>query len=99
LHQLQLHPQIVKQQHLVQLANQALVSLILEYERLAAEKVVADFLGQYFVDFDVRNSVVVASDAAVAAAAAVLKLCSVEVESQVQIVVVLVAKFVASVGA
>ena len=76
------------------------MSLILEYERLAAEKVVADFLGQYFVDFDVRNSVVVASDAAAAAAAAaVLKLCSVEVESQVQIVVVLVAKFVASVGA
>jgi hypothetical protein len=65
------------------------VSLILEYEQLAAEKVVADFLGQYFVDFDVRNSVVVA----------VLKLCSVEVEAQVQIVVVLVVKLVASVGA
>jgi len=72
--------------------------LILEYEQLAAEKVVADFFGQYFVDFDVRNSVVVASDAA-AAAAAVLKLCSVEVEAQVQIVVVLVVKLVASVGA
>lgn len=69
------------------------MSLILEYEQLAAEKVVADFLGQYFVDFDVRNSVVVASDAAV------LKLCSVEVEAQVQIVVVLVVKLVASVGA
>jgi len=66
--------------------------LILEYEQLAAEKVVADFLGQYFVDFDVRNSIVVASDAA-------LKLCSVEVEAQVQIVVVLVVKLVASVGA
>lgn len=74
------------------------MSLILEYEQQAAEKAVADFLGQYFVDFDVRNSVAVASDAAVAAAAAVLKLCSVE-ESQVQIVVVLVAELVASVGA
>jgi len=74
------------------------VSLILEYEQLAAEKVVADFLGQYFVDFDVRNSIVVASDAAAVAAAA-LKLCSVVVEAQVQIVVVLVVKLVASVGA
>lgn len=47
-----------------------------------------------FVEFDARNFVAVAS-----AAAAVLKLYSVDAESQVQIVVVLAVELVASVAA
>lgn len=47
-----------------------------------------------FVEFDVRNFVAVAS-----APAAVLKLYSVDAESQVQIVVVLAVELVASVAA
>jgi len=58
-----------------------------------------------FVEFDVRNFVAVASaaaakfDCAVVAAAAVVKLHSVDAESQVQIVVVLAVELVASVAA
>jgi len=64
------------------------------YEQLAAENAVAGLWVLNFVEFDVRNFVAVAS-----AAAAVLKLYSVDAESQVQIVVVLAVELVASVAA
>jgi len=70
------------------------VSLSLGCEQLAAENAVAGFWVLNFVEFDVRNFVAVAS-----AAAAVLKLYSVDAESQVQIVVVLAVELVASVAA
>ena len=63
-------------------------------EQLAAENAVAGLWVLNFVEFDVRNFVAVAS-----AAAAVLKLYSVDAESQVQIVVVLAVELVASVAA
>jgi len=70
------------------------VSLSRGYEQLAAENAVAGLWVLNFVEFDVRNFVAVAS-----AAAAVLKLYSVDAESQVQIVVVLAVELVASVAA
>ena len=70
------------------------MSLSLGCEQLAAENAVAGFWVLNFVEFDVRNFVAVAS-----AAAAVLKLYSVDAESQVQIVVVLAVELVASVAA
>jgi predicted lysophospholipase L1 biosynthesis ABC-type transport system permease subunit len=78
---------------------------MLEYEQLAAENVVADFWELYSVEFVVRNFAAAAAAAAAAevdcavVAAAVMKLRSVDVESQVQIVVVLVVELVASVVA
>jgi len=70
---------------------------------------VAGFWVLNFVEFDARNFVSVASAAAAAAkfdcavvaaaAAAVVKLHSVDAESQVQIVVVLAVELVASVAA
>jgi hypothetical protein len=71
------------------------VSLSLGYEQLAAANAVAGFWVLDFVEFDARNFVAVAS----VAAAAVLKLHSVDAESQAQIVVVLVVELVASVVA
>ena len=70
------------------------MSLSLGCEQLAAENAVAGFWVLNFVEFDARNFVAVAS-----AAAAVLKLYSVDAESQVQIVVVLAVELVASVAA
>jgi len=70
------------------------VSLSRGYEQLAAENAVAGLWVLNFVEFDVRNFVAVAS-----APAAVLKLYSVDAESQVQIVVVLAVELVASVAA
>ena len=70
------------------------MSLSRGYEQLAAENAVAGLWVLNFVEFDVRNFVAVAS-----AAAAVLKLYSVDAESQVQIVVVLAVELVASVAA
>jgi len=70
------------------------VSLSRGCEQLAAENAVAGLWVLNFVEFDVRNFVAVAS-----AAAAVLKLYSVDAESQVQIVVVLAVELVASVAA
>lgn len=70
------------------------MSLSLGCEQLAAENAVAGLWVLNFVEFDVRNFVAVAS-----AAAAVLKLYSVDAESQVQIVVVLAVELVASVAA
>jgi hypothetical protein len=83
------------------------VSLSLGYEQLAAANAVAGFWVLDFVEFDARNFVAVASvaaaaakfDCGVVAAAAVLKLHSVDAESQAQIVVVLVVELVASVVA
>jgi len=85
------------------------VSLSLGCEQLAAENAVAGFWVLNFVEFDARNFVAVASaaaaaaaakfDCAVVAAAAVVKLHSVDAESQVQIVVVLAVELVASVAA
>ena len=81
------------------------MSLSRGYEQLAAENAVAGLWVLNFVEFDVRNFVAVASAAAakfdcvVVAAAAVLKLYSVDAESQVQIVVVLAVELVASVAA
>jgi len=83
------------------------VSLSLGCEQLAAENAVAGFWVLNFVEFDARNFVAVASAAkgdcavvaAAAAAAAVVKLHSVDAESQVQIVVVLAVELVASVAA
>jgi hypothetical protein len=82
------------------------VSLSLGYEQLAAANAVAGFWVLDFVEFDARNFVAVASvaaaakfDCGVVAAAAVLKLHSVDAESQAQIVVVLVVELVASVAA
>jgi hypothetical protein len=77
---------------------------MLEYEQLAAENVVADFWELYSVEFVVRNFAAAAAAAAAevdcaVVAAAVMKLRSVDVESQVQIVVVLVVELVASVVA
>jgi len=62
---------------------------------------VAGFWVLNFVEFDARNFVAVAAkfDCAVVAAAAVVKLHSVDAESQVQIVVVLAVELVASVAA
>ena len=82
------------------------MSLSLGCEQLAAENAVAGFWVLNFVEFDARNFVAVASaaaaakfDCAVVAAAAVVKLHSVDAESQVQIVVVLAVELVASVAA
>ena len=85
------------------------MSLSLGCEQLAAENAVAGFWVLNFVEFDARNFVGVASaaaaaaaakfDCAVVAAAAVVKLHSVDAESQVQIVVVLAVELVASVAA
>jgi hypothetical protein len=76
---------------------QASVPLTLEHRQLVAGKSVAEFCVPYSVDFVAKYFVAdfaaVASAAAanvdvVVVAAAVLKLCSVDVKAQVQIVVV-----------
>jgi hypothetical protein len=77
---------------------QASVPLTLEHRQLVAGKSVAEFCVPYSVDFVAKYFVAdfaaVASAAAAAnvdvvvVAAAVLKLCSVDVKAQVQIVVV-----------
>lgn len=78
------------------------MSLTLEFEQLAAEYAAADFWVLHFVEFGVRNFVAAASASAAAIVdfvmvAAAMKLHSVGVESQVQIVVVLAVELVASV--